>query len=129
MRGPTKGAMCGAAGAWLPCAETRDSVGVGVGVGFGGSLGFIAFGGAAAAKGGLPTAAGTVGAVPATEWDLLLPLLLLECEVRRLVLLLLRALGAGGKEPAAMEEARGFCSEAAYGAGAVEDDCCCCCCW
>ena len=128
MRGPTKGAMCGAAGAWLPCAETRDSVGVGVGVGLGGSLGFIGFGRAAVAGGGLVTAAGIDGDVPAAEWDLL-PLLPLECDVRRLVALLLRALGAGGKEPAAMEEARGFCSGRVYGAGAVEDDCCCCCCW
>jgi hypothetical protein len=122
--------MCGAAGAWLPCAETRDSVGVGVGVGLGGSLGLIGFGGAAAATGSgglaIATAAGSagVGTVPAAEWALLL--LLLE-EVRRLVELLLRGLGAGGFEVDGIEVARAFCS-GAYEGGAVEDDCCCCCC-
>jgi hypothetical protein len=123
--------MCGAAGAWLPWAETRDSVGVGVGVGFGGSLGLMGFGGAGATGGcGLATAtaAGSagVGTVPAAEWDLLLALLLEPAEVRRLVLLLLRGLGAEG----GIEVARDFCSGAKEG-GAVEDDCCCdcwCCC-
>jgi hypothetical protein len=113
--------MCGAAGALLPCAETRDSVGVGVGVGFGGSLGFIGFGGAGAANGGFAT--GIPGAVPAAEWDLLLPLLPLECDS-----LWNYATGCRRKRTGCHQEARGF-GRTQHTGKRVEDDCCCCDCY